>query len=557
MNWQIAWQFLAGLGIFLFGMHLLEDALKKLAGRTFKLFLKKHTGNKLEAVFSGTVVTGILQSSSVVTLMVLAFVGAGVVSMRNGLAVVFGSNFGTTLDSWVVALVGFNFNIENLAIPIIAIGGLGFTFFKNNKIRSICEFAIGFGFLFFGLHFMKTAMEFMLTDFDFTPYSDYNRLFFVMLGFFITALIQSSSATMVIVLSALHTEAIPFDAAAGIVIGSELGTSMKIVLGSINGISAKKRIALGNTLFNIVVTIIAVVFMWPLIHLVNWITGEANPLIALVLFQSIINFTGLLIFYPLLDKLGDFLEKRFLKKLKNTTFFISELTADLPDLAMDGVEKEVKVFINRIVRLNMSAFHIKENLFPSYRFHLKEEEIFDIEKPFSENYEKTKEAEGEILSFYTKLRSERIEEEDIKILDNWMASVRNAMYSAKSLKDIRHNREDFGDSSEDLKYDYYIKFQKQLIEFYKGLNQIADEKNSKICKMEMVRILSKIEYEYRMSLKGIYKQAGEIGLTENDISSLLNVNMAIYTSCKSLIQSLKFLLLDEMEVRELDEIEIN
>ena len=99
------WQLLAGLGIFLYGMFQLEDAMKQLAGRTFKLFLRKHTEKKLSAILSGTVVTAVLQSSSVVTLMVLSFVGAGVISMRNALAVVFGSNLGTTLDSWVVAMM--------------------------------------------------------------------------------------------------------------------------------------------------------------------------------------------------------------------------------------------------------------------------------------------------------------------------------------------------------------------------------------------------------------------------------------------------------------------
>ena len=106
MTFNNFWQLLAGLGIFLFGMFQLEDTLKQLAGRTFKLFLRKHTGNKFGAILSGTIVTGVLQSSSVVTLMVLTFVGAGVISMRNALGVVIGANLGTTLDSWVVATLG-------------------------------------------------------------------------------------------------------------------------------------------------------------------------------------------------------------------------------------------------------------------------------------------------------------------------------------------------------------------------------------------------------------------------------------------------------------------
>ncbi|MDQ3108749.1 MAG: Na/Pi symporter, partial [Bacteroidota bacterium] len=117
-------EFIAGLGIFLFAMLLLEESLKNLAGRSFKLFLKKHTSNKFEAIGSGAIVTGVLQSSSVVILMILAFVGAGAISMRNAFAVVIGSNFGTTIDSWVVATLGFKYDIAEFAMPVIGLSAI-------------------------------------------------------------------------------------------------------------------------------------------------------------------------------------------------------------------------------------------------------------------------------------------------------------------------------------------------------------------------------------------------------------------------------------------------
>ena len=112
------WMFLAGLGVFLFGMHSMENGLKQLAGRSFKKFLRKQTTNPFKGILGGAGITAILQSSSVVSLMMMAFVGARIISMRNALSVIFGSNLGTTITGWIVTLIGFKFNIEGIALPL-------------------------------------------------------------------------------------------------------------------------------------------------------------------------------------------------------------------------------------------------------------------------------------------------------------------------------------------------------------------------------------------------------------------------------------------------------
>jgi phosphate:Na+ symporter len=127
------WKLIAGIVIFIMGMRFLEEALKQIAGRPFKLFLRKHTTNKIKGILGGAVVTGILQSSSVVNIMVLAFVGAGVISMQNALALMLGSNLGTTLTSWLIATIGFKINIESLAFPLTGIAGLAWSLTSSNS----------------------------------------------------------------------------------------------------------------------------------------------------------------------------------------------------------------------------------------------------------------------------------------------------------------------------------------------------------------------------------------------------------------------------------------
>ncbi|MEO6305419.1 MAG: Na/Pi symporter, partial [Bacteroidia bacterium] len=149
----------AGVGLFLFAMYLIEESLKNISGRNFKLFLQRITKNTWGAVAGGAIVTGILQSSSMVSLMVLAFVGAGVFTMKNALAIILGANLGTTLDSWLVATLGFKTNIEVVAYPAVFMGGLLLILFSKRKsIKYLSYFLFGFGLLFIGLSYMKTAM---------------------------------------------------------------------------------------------------------------------------------------------------------------------------------------------------------------------------------------------------------------------------------------------------------------------------------------------------------------------------------------------------------------
>jgi phosphate:Na+ symporter len=163
----------AGVGLFLFAMYLLEESLKNLSGRNFKIFIQSTTKNKIGAVAGGAIVTAVLQSSSMVSLMVLAFVGAGVFTMKNALGIIFGANLGTTLDSWLVASLGFKVNIEAIAYPAVCIGGLLIVLFgKRKAFKYTAYFLFGFGLLFIGLSFMRIAMEAQVKVFDFSKYAE-------------------------------------------------------------------------------------------------------------------------------------------------------------------------------------------------------------------------------------------------------------------------------------------------------------------------------------------------------------------------------------------------
>jgi len=552
------WLLLAGLGILLYGMLQLENALKEFAGRSFKLFLRKYTGNKYKAIFGGTIVTGLLQSSSLVTIIVLSFVGAGVISMRNAMGIVFGSNLGTTLDSWIVATIGFKLDILKIALPVVGFSGLALVLTNSSrKIYPVLKFCMGFGLLFLGLNFMKDSIEQLFKEFDFTPYLQSPRILFVLLGFVITAIIQSSSATMIIVLSALNAKVFPFETAVAIVIGSELGTTIKILIGSIGGIAAKRRIALGNIIFNCVITVSAYIFMFPAITLITKIVGKEEPLIALVMFQTMINLAGVIIFLPFMDKFADWLEKVFSDKDNTATRYIQSVNPVVDELALEMMEKETFLFLYRTIKLNAEGFEIDHlkglEKDPFKEFGRKQ----NNEKTLKEKYDHLKRSEGEILSFYIKMRESKMDEKDFIRLNHLLMSVKNAMYSAKGMKDVLHDRKNFYNSADETKFGQFKLLKKQLHDFYIGIIEILKLKDRDQCYKQLEKMVAQITKDQDVRMKTIYEQSEKDTLEKLDLSTLLNVNRELFSSCKALIFSVKDLVLESSQADKFNDIPVS
>ncbi|MGZ4042684.1 MAG: Na/Pi cotransporter family protein [Bacteroidia bacterium] len=550
------WRFLAGIGLFLFGMFQLEDAMKQIEGRTFKLFLKKHTKNKLSAILSGTFVTGLLQSSSVVNLVLLSFVGAGMITMRSALAVILGSNVGGTFNSWLLVAIGFKINISSITLPIIALAGIGLIASrKNNRLYKIFNLFMGYGLLFLGLEFTKESMQFIVKDFDFSGYLNYSRIVFVIAGFVVTSLIQTSAATVVIVLSALYAKVIPIEMAVSIVLGAELGTTVKVLLGSIGGIPAKKRVAFANTFFNVTTSAFGFLLMTPILIFLKNEIGLTDPLLLLVSFQTLINIAGVFFFYFFLNGFALLLEKYIANGYeKKATTYLPNAMPDLPGTAQDMLEKEVDLFIDRVIVLNMEAFQLKENedLMPAVKI----SEALPTYYSYTEKYGYLKLAEGEILTFFSKIGEEKMEKENFMRIHQLMSAVRNAMYSAKGMKDIVHDRKEFSNSASDIKYNIYNLFRTQLAGFYTELTSVRLIENKTTAFEALAKLLQNTKNEYERRMQSSYKHAGENALDKMEIATLFNINREIYSSCKALILAVKDYKLDQAAAENFENIPV-
>ena len=206
--------------------------------------------------------------------------------MENALAIMLGSNRGTTLNSWILATLGFNYNIESLALPLAGIAGICMAFIRSeNRGYLWFKFLFSLAFLFISLGYIKTGMEGFVKQTDLSFFEQYPMIVFLPLGILLTTIVQSSSVIIALVLSALHFHAITLYVGTAIVLGSEIGTTVKLFLPAASGQPAKKRVALGNFLFNLVTVIVMYFLLWPVIQFITELLQIKNNLIALVFFK--------------------------------------------------------------------------------------------------------------------------------------------------------------------------------------------------------------------------------------------------------------------------------
>ena len=545
----------AGVGLFLFAMYLLEESVKNLSGRNFKLFLQRTTKNSVGAVAGGALITAVLQSSSVVSLMVLAFVGAGVFTMKNAMAIILGANLGTTLSSWMVATLGFKVNIEVAAYPVVFIGGMLIILFSNRKnVKYISYFLFGFGLLFIGLSFIKTAIEGQVKAFDFSEYANMSLVVFLLIGFIITSLVQSSSVTMALTLSALHAEAIGFAPAAAIVLGSETGTTIKILLGSIGGIAAKKRVALGNFFFNIFLTVLAFALLKPTLLLITDIFKINYPLIGLVTFSTLTNLVSIIIFLPFLNSFAKLLEKFFKDTDASTAAFIGNADTKEPETALDLFRRETEYFIYNSKLFNLDLFDIDNkqvNRNPEFKSINNKKNFFS--KNREEKYEFLKQLQGELQVFYLALRT-KLKDEKYAQLNQLISAVRSAMHSVKSMNDIGSNITNLQQSATDIKFNFFIHHKKETEDLYLQLNALMEKTKPDFEKLQSIH--TQIQNNYSFALNNFYKEAQNAPIEDLDITTALNFNRELFTSNKAMLMAVKDYLLKEKDAEDFNELPV-
>ncbi len=277
---------LGSVALFLYGMKVMSEGLQKAAGDRLRSILSVMTRNRLTGMLTGILITALIQSSSASTVMVVSFVNAGLMTLGQSMAVIFGANVGTTFTAWIIALFGFKVDTSLMILPIIACS-VPLLFSSSSKKKSIGEFLVGFAFMFMGLGMISTYVPDLQSNPEMFAFLEkyasmgfLSVLIFLFVGMILTAIIQSSAATFAIVLIMCTKGWITFDIACAVVLGSNIGTTVTPLLASMSGNVAAKRTAMGHLLFNTFGLVWTLVVFYPFCDLNVWITerlGQGNP----------------------------------------------------------------------------------------------------------------------------------------------------------------------------------------------------------------------------------------------------------------------------------------
>lgn len=293
------------VGLFLYGMKLMSEGLQKIAGDSLRKVLAAMTSNRFAGLLTGILVTVLVQSSSATTVMVVSFVNAGLITLEQSMAVIFGANVGTTLTAWIIALFGFKFNIAALVIPLIAFS-IPFFNSTSNKRRSWGEFIVGFALLFLGLDSLnhsvpdlKANPEIFAVLQQYSEMGFLSALFFALIGMILTMVVQASSATFAIALIMVGREWIPFELACAMVIGAHIGTCITPVLAALSANTMAKRAAMGHLLFNVFGSIWALALFYPFCDLVKivteWTFGSFTADMGVAMFHTLMATINLMV----------------------------------------------------------------------------------------------------------------------------------------------------------------------------------------------------------------------------------------------------------------------
>lgn len=320
-------QLCAGLALFLFGMQCLEEGLRQLAGSRLDYWLKTGTGTPLRSFLFGMGGTALLQSSTLVSLLTIAFISTGLIQLSAGIAIILGTNLGSTLGIWLLAVAGQNFSLAPLALPLLVLGVLG-SFF-GDRYRAVGRFVLGIAFIFMGIDQIKGGFGSAVTWQYVGASGLLGQLAFVGVGMVATLILQSSHATLMLALAALSTGQLVLWQALAVTVGANVGTSLSTaLLGLLNGNRQGQRLAVVHVLFNVATALVVFFLLDPAQRLLVQLThalGMANPLLQLALFQTLFNLFGVLLFWPWQAQLARWLT-RWLPDVEEPSVLITDLS---------------------------------------------------------------------------------------------------------------------------------------------------------------------------------------------------------------------------------------
>ncbi|PLY05278.1 MAG: Na/Pi cotransporter family protein [Arcobacter sp.] len=558
---------LSGIAIFLIGMHFMEDGFKLFSGGTLEKILEKFTKNKYKSLLTGFITTSIVQSSSLISVIVISFLSVEIISLAQGLAIVFGANLGSTTTAWIVSALGLKIKISMYAMPMIVFGVI-FRFSKSRSYIGLGNILLGLGFIFLGISYMKEGFDTLRSAIDLAAYSVEGYLgilIYILIGAMATVVIQSSSATMAIIITALAGANILYIDALALAIGANVGTTVTAAIGSLTSNQNGKRLAFGHFIFNIITGLIAVALIYSLKDLVDLLApyfgiADENYSMKLALFHTIFNLLGIIILFPFISYIV-VLSHRFINdkvKKDSKPIYLDKANIKIPYNAMVSVQKEVIHLYDNAQKaiLHAISIHTSDITTKDDIERIINKPQIKIDTNLNDIYQNDlKSLYSEIIEFaLISQQNMNIEQtayvSQLKLASNIIVKI------LKDTRDIQQNMNFYINSKNEFIRNEYLLIKKELATFIFEVNQLN------ITQLDEIETSTIIQVDKDRLQNLDVLNSGRIDdlirtekITSKMATSLINDSTSAYNICKNLLRIANILFIRDEKLRTLGEID--
>ncbi|MFV9615860.1 MAG: Na/Pi cotransporter family protein [Gammaproteobacteria bacterium] len=557
---------IAGIAIFLIGMHYMENGFKLFSGGALETILEHFTSTTPKAIGTGFLATAVVQSSSLVSVIVISFLSAELIGLTQAVGIVFGSNIGTTTTAWLVSSLGLKIKIAQYAMPML-IFGVVMQFSRHTTYKGFGSVLIGLGFIFLGIAYMKEGFETLKSGLDLAEYAipGYLGVFvYILFGAVATVVIQSSSATMAIIITALATGQIDYINALALAIGANVGTTVTAALGALASNKNGKRLAVAHLIFNGITGLVAVIFIYQLKDLVDLLAAllsisATDDAMKLALFHTIFNVIGVLLVAPFTSQLVRYLEKLFRPggKGRGRAKYLTNEVMELPATAIVAIRKETIHLYDKSLEAIVHAM----NLHRSEIFSDKDinkvvvQSVALIEIDIDKTYQdELKNLYGEIIH-YASLTHNNMDQEGNNKIYEFKMTARDIIEMVKDVRELQKNLNYYSKSNNTVILNEYNKLRSQLVTILRSIQQIRDEEQIITGEEE---ILTRIEVQKEIAIdnekllnQNIDSLIRENKITSTMASSLINDVGFTFSICRKLLKSAAVLWVKEEEIKQL------
>ncbi|MFK2819292.1 Na/Pi cotransporter family protein [Flavobacteriaceae sp. LMIT009] len=555
-------QLLGALGVFLFGMKVMSDALLKLAGNKMRSILATMTSNRFLGITTGFLITSVIQSSSATTLMVVSFSNAGLLTLTEAISVIMGANIGTTITAWLITILGFKVSMSAIALPLVGFG-FAFTFAKKEKTKNIGSFIIGFALIFIGLQFLKEAMpdiknnpEILAFLSKYTDLGYLSILLFLLIGTVLTVVIQSSSATMALTLIMTAQGWIPFEMAAAMVLGENVGTTITANLAAIVANYKAKQTARAHLIFNLIGVLWMLILFYPFLKFIGWLSvefGSESPYItagaipvAISLFHTTFNICNTFLLVWFVKPIARIVERMvpeiaMPERAVEEPKFLSESTLKYPETAVESLLMESRyLFKNPIFEIVAHAvnLHRKDIKSDVKLRELVEKSTVDLEANVRElYYSKVKTIYGEIIRFATTTQNSlNLSKKQYKIVSDIMVANRKMIEIVRDSRELNRNVVlVMNRDNENLKKEY-DNFRKKVARVLRVIYKFRKGEELDVQYAKLTKLKKEAKKNIRHSNVSIDKLIREELISAESASSLFNDYSNVNDIIKKLIE---------------------